>query len=70
MLLERILGEGCMVVTEKDIGIKLYGLYNSLRSAGFGEGQTLGIISQTLSHLVMQNILTDLADSKRTMETK
>ena len=44
------------------LGQRAWKLYTELKNAGFHEGQCLGLVSQWLCHMAMQDILNDKAD--------
>lgn len=50
------------------VGKKLYKVYCGLRNGGFTDGHALGIISNTLGHLITQDILREEAEAKRILE--
>jgi len=58
-----------MVITMDDICKNLYASYGALLRAGFTDGHALGIISNTMCQLIMQNVLRDEAEVKRMLET-
>jgi len=57
-----------MLVDAEKVGQDAYKLYCGLIKGGFTEGHALSIISQSISHLLMQNILREEAEAKRICE--